>query len=411
MNDASIGETAVESREDRRAVIAIAIFALLMDSLSIRSISLLAPYLRLGLNIKETQMGYVMGALMFGTLLIVLPIGSLSDRLNLRKVFPAMLIGVGMAYILISLQTGFTGLLAGLFVLGLLRAGIIPLVNRLITRRFERTQRGAVLGMIYAAVPLGGFVGAAVLPALGEYFDWSAGYRLLGVISICGGWLSRSRIPAEDHREAGNGHAGYDWGLLRSKGFLVLAAVYGLYALSLSADAFVTLYLVDVVKISAVVAGILFGLIQLTGVGGRMLWGFLADRAFYKNRWGLLALVNWLTVFAYLYLIRLNPSSRSLTIAVGMMLIGVSAVSSWSILSTLLGDVVKIGSIAAATALVYFITNITDVLGPIMFGVTLEKTGSYQQTVALFSGIAVCTALALTGIALGGGFKREASPG
>ena len=118
----------------------------------------------------------------------------------------------------------------------------------------------------------------------------------------------------------------------------------------MTADAFVTLYLVDVVKISALIAGTFFGLIQLTGVGGRVFWGILADRYFSKNRWWLLAATNWLMVVAFALLIRLNPASAWWMIAGVMVAIGMSAASSWGILSTLLGDVVGIGSVAIASA-------------------------------------------------------------
>lgn len=396
----------VDSQKSRRAVIAIAVFALCIDALTVRSIALLAPFLRSGLNISVAQFGYVIGSLTLGTLLVVLPVGSLSDRVDARKFFPIILIGVGLGFFIVSIQTAFAGLLAAMFVLGIMRAGIIPLVNRMITGRFERAQRGATMGIIYAAVPLGGFLGAVVLPALSEAYTWNTAYRVLGIIAIAGGWLSRNRIPP-DSSVSTTHLVKQDRSSLRSKGFLILAAVYGLYALSLSADGFVTLYLVDVVAISAVAAGVFFGLIQLTGIGGRVFWGVLADRVFYNNRWWLLAIVNWLTVVAFILLTRLNSSSASWMIAVVMILIGLSVASSWGILSTVLGDVVKISSIAIATSVIYFITNIADVAGPILFGSALESTQSYQKTLTLFMGVAVFTALILTWMAWAGRLKLD----
>ena len=181
--------------------------------------------------------------------------------------------------------------------------------------------------------------------------------------------------------------------------FLILAAAYGFYALSLSADVYVTLYLVDVVKITAVAAGFFFGLIQLTGIGGRMFWGFLADRRFKENRMGLLAIINWMTVISFIFLMLLDSSSEGWIIAVVMVVIGMSVASSWGILSTVLGDVVRVSSIAVATSVIYFTTNIADMVGPVLFGATLEATQSYQITIGRFMGVAVCTALTLTWLA------------
>jgi MFS family permease len=387
-----------DSQKNRRVVVPIAIFALCMDALAVRSIVLLAPFIRSGLNLEEGQYGYVMAAIMAGTLLAVLPVGSLLDRFDARRAFPVILINVGLAFFVVSLQKSFHGLLVALFILGLLRAGIIPLVNRLITGRFAPTHRGAVMGIIYAAVPLGGFLGAIVLPTIAEYQDWQTGYRLLGLIALFGGLLSRNKIPNNEAVRSVQNTV-RDLSPFHSATFLILAAAYGFYAFSLSADVYVTLFLVDVVKITAVAAGIFFGLIQLAGMGGRVFWGLLADRRFQENRMGLLAIINWLTVISFILLIMLDSSSKGWMIAVVMVVIGMSVASSWGILSTVLGDVVRVSSIAVATSVIFFITNIADMVGPILFGAILEATQSYQITIGRFMGVAVCTALTLTGLA------------
>jgi sugar phosphate permease len=156
---------------------------------------------------------------------------------------------------------------------------------------------------------------------------------------LIGGLLSRNKIPQDDTLRSEQ-KTGRDLSPFRSTTFLILVAAYGFYALSLSADVYVTLFLVDVVKITAVAAGILFGLIQLTGMGGRVFWGFLADRRFREDRMGLLAIVNWLTVISFILLMMLDSSSKGWMIAVVMVVIGMSVASSWGILSTVLGDVV-----------------------------------------------------------------------
>jgi hypothetical protein len=76
-----------------------------------------------------------------------------------------------------------------------------------------------------------------------------------------------------------------------------------------------------------------------------------------------------------------------------------SVASSWGILSTVLGDVVRVSSIAVATSVIFFITNIADMVGPVLFGAVLEATESYQITICSFTGVAVCTALTLTWLA------------
>lgn len=387
-------------------VVVIAIFALCIEALVVRSLSLMAPFIRLELHLDKSQFGFMVGAVMAGTLMAILPAGSLVDRLDARWAFPILLTSVGFAFLLVSLQHSFVGLIAALFVLGLVQSGIVPLVNRVVTTTFGRDERGIFMGVTYAAVSLGGFLGAVILPVLGEYFDWNSSYRILGLLALFGSFLSLRQIP-KDNSARHTGEPILDLSIFRSKPFLILAVVYGLYVFGLTAEVFVTLFLVDVVKTSARVAGIFFGLIQLAGVGGRVFWGILADRGFHKNRWWLLAIVNWLTVIAFVLLSVLNSSSAWWMVGGVMVLIGMSAASSWGILSTILGDVVGLSSIAIATSTIFLITSIAEMVGPILFGSMLDATNSYQKTICLFMGVAVCTALILSWMAWRGSYNEN----
>jgi predicted MFS family arabinose efflux permease len=379
-------------------VAAIAVVALCLDALAVRSVVLLAPFIRSGLNIDESRYGYLLSAIMAGTLLAVLPAGRLIDRLEARRGLPVILMGMGLACLAISVQTSLTGLVAALFFLGLLRAGIIPQVNRLVTGLFARSQRGGTLGLIYAAVPLGAGLGAVLFPAIGQYFSWRATYVALSMLAGAAAWLSRTQLP-QDAPVAPTPGPVRDLTPLRSRVFIILAVTYGLYALSLTTELYVTLYLVDVVRITAIAAGAFFGLIQWVGVGGRVFWGILADRLFPKNRIGLLAIISWITVIAFSLLVRLGAASPSWMIVVIMALIGLSAASSWGILSTALGDVVGSRAIAVATSVIYFMTNIADVIGPILFGAGLGATQSYSGTISRFVLVAIGAACAFTGLA------------
>ena len=156
----------------------------------------------------------------------------------------------------------------------------------------------------------------------------------------------------------------------------------------------------DVVKISALFAGTLFGLIQLSAMGGRIFWGYVADRYFSKNRWWPLAATNLLAVGAFALLISLDPGSRWWVLAAVMILIGISGGSSWVVLSTLVGDVVGIASISMASATIFFSTNIADVFGPIIFSRVHQEVGNYQTAVGLFTSLAALTTLIFIGMAL-----------
>jgi predicted MFS family arabinose efflux permease len=105
-------------------------------------------------------------------------------------------------------------------------------------------------------------------------------------------------------------------------------------------------------------------------------------------------------VFSFILLIRLTPQSPYWLIAINMAGFGFSAASSWIILCTLVGDVVGIGAVTAATAMVFFITNIADTGGPALFGNVLRLTQSYQFTFVIYIIINVITTLIFLWMAL-----------
>lgn len=388
-----------DSKKLQRSVAVIALIALVMDSLTIRSLILLAPFIRSGLGIGTDQYGYIPGALMGGTVLTILPLSAILGRINTRRAFGTILTASGILLFVLAWQVSLIGLIVTIFIYGIVRAGVIPLVNRTVAEQFDPAQRGSINGLIFAAVPLGGFLGALVLPAIAQHFSWAAGYRLLGTFALAGGLITWLLLPKDNAAYPANlPRAGLRSFL--SKTFIVLCLAYGLFDISMTAETFITLYLVDVVKISAVMAGVFFGLIQLTGVGGRIFWGMLADRYFRKNRWWLLAFTTGLTALSFVLLIKLNSHSPAWMVGLAMVGFGISAASSWGILSTLVADVVGIGAVAAATATIYFFTNIADTGGPVLFSNVLKLTHSYQNALSIYTAIAVVTSLIFTWMAL-----------
>jgi predicted MFS family arabinose efflux permease len=378
-----LGQSQPARHISKRSVAAIALIALLIDALIVRSLILLAPFIRSGLGIDESQFGYIISALMLGTLLTTLPVGSILGRFSTRWAFGSIMTATGVGLLIVAYQKTFHGLIAMLFVLGILRAGIIPLANRVIAESFDPKQRGVITGFIFAAVPLGGFLGALVLPALGTVFDWGAGYQLLGIVALTGGFLAWILL-SQDHSPYPSHRPGAAFRSIASKTFIILAATYGLFGLCTTTEIFITLYLVDVVELSAMAAGTFFGIIQLVGIGGRLFWGVLADRYFSNNRWWLLALTSGIMMLSILLLTRLTPNSPYWLVAIDMIGFGLSASSSWALLCTLVGDVVGIKAVATATAIIFFVTNIMDTGGPVLFSNALRITQSYQETFGIY---------------------------
>jgi MFS family permease len=195
--------------------------------------------------LDDSQFGFVFSALSAGTLISTLPAAALLNRLKPNRGFGAIMGGLGLALFIVAWQTSFIGLIASLFFIGLFRTGIVPMVNRVITEQVDASQRGARMGVIYAAVPSGGVVGALLLPAVTQLLGWSAGYYLFGSVALLGG-LVAWKLAVRDAASLSSLKPALGKAAICSNAFIVLCATYSIFALSLSVDAFVTLYLVDV---------------------------------------------------------------------------------------------------------------------------------------------------------------------
>lgn len=377
----------ISQRGPKWVVTAIALIGLIVGSLIVRSLIILAPFIRTGLNIPESRYGYLNSALMLGTLIMTLPVGTLVSRFSTRRAYGTILAVVGVSLILLSKQNNFYGMIGVLFCTGITAAGIIPLANRVIVENFDQNKRGTITGFVFAAVPLGGLLGAAVFPVMGEKFGWWSGFQLLGAVSLMGSVLSWTMLSDAPPAQAASTKK-IQFKYFGSKTFIFLAGIYGLFAFCMTSEIYyTTLYLVDVVRVSSVLAGTLFGLIQMAAIGGRLFWGVLADKYFSKNRFWLLCFTSSIMFMGTLTLILLNPASPIWLIVINLLIFGLGGASSWAILSTLVGDVVEVSFVATATAAVLFITNLTDIIGPMFFGNLIDITGSYKTSFAIFMGL------------------------
>jgi sugar phosphate permease len=145
----------------------------------------------------------------------------------------------------------------------------------------------------------------------------------------------------------------------------------------------------------------------LVGVAGRMFWGVLADRYFSNNRWWLLALTSGIMMLSIVLLTRLTSRSPYWVIAIDMIGFGLSAAASWALLCTLVGDVVGTSAVATATAIIFFITNITDTGGPMLFSNVLRITQSYQKTFGIYIALNAIVTLSFLWMALRNKFLEK----
>ncbi|UCI25450.1 MFS transporter [Mesorhizobium sp. B2-8-5] len=157
-----------------------------------------AVAMRQGYHLDNAALGLALGLLGLGVALSELPWGVLTDRWGDRRV---LLTGLGataawlliMAMLVVPTKTAIPGvalLSASLLVAGLLGGSVNGSSGRAIMGWFGEGERGFAMSIRQTAVPLGGGLGALVLPSLALALGFTAVFGLLAAVSALSAWFA-----------------------------------------------------------------------------------------------------------------------------------------------------------------------------------------------------------------------------
>ncbi|RWE35360.1 MAG: MFS transporter [Mesorhizobium sp.] len=174
-----------------------------------------AVAMRQGYQLDNASLGLALGLLGLGVALSELPWGLLTDRWGDRRV---LLTGLGataawllvMAILVVPTKLavpGVTLLSASLLVAGLLGGSVNGSSGRAIMGWFGEGERGFAMSIRQTAVPLGGGLGALVLPSLALDFGFAAVFGLLAALSALSAffawrWLHEPPTQGDAHAAA-----------------------------------------------------------------------------------------------------------------------------------------------------------------------------------------------------------------
>ena len=232
----------------------------------------IAPAIRDTFGLSLTQVGAVLSSHWLGTLVTLLPWGFLTDRIGERIVLATGLGTCGLFLVVAGQAETFWQLYVLLFLAGAAGASVNAATGRAVMGWFDASQRGLALGIRQAAVPLGGLVGAFVLPQLTVHHA----YAFLGCLCLLGATAGAiflrepSALPVEV--------ADVEW-TLRDHRLWRLCAVAGLYVVAQMAIlSFVALYLHDERSLSKGQAAAVLGAVQVAAMVMRVGAGQWSDK-------------------------------------------------------------------------------------------------------------------------------------
>ncbi len=175
------------SRHHRWKVLGVGVAANASFSAAFSGIPTTAVLLRSAYHVGNAELGMALGALALGIAISELPWGLLTDRWGDRTV---LLAGLGLTALALFVMACFVvplhgsvpplaWLVAGMLSVGLLGGSVNGSSGRAVMGWFREGERGLAMSIRQTAVPLGGGIGALVLPSLATHAGFAAVYGVL----------------------------------------------------------------------------------------------------------------------------------------------------------------------------------------------------------------------------------------
>jgi sugar phosphate permease len=236
----------------------------------------LAPALKshYGLSLGET--GVVLAGIGIGMLFTLLPWGLVADRVDERWVIATGLTGAGAMLAVASTTQSFGAVTVVLVLVGALGASVNAASGRAIMAWFPATELGLALGIRQTAIPIGGALAAATLPALASAGGTRLAFLFLAGATVTGAIVAAVFVRSRMNEEPTLGDVTQP---LRNPFMWLLGTGTGLYLLAqIGITSFVVLFLHEHRHVSREAAGAVLAVIYVLAVAARIGSGRISDR-------------------------------------------------------------------------------------------------------------------------------------
>jgi MFS family permease len=370
-----------------------------------RLVPTVAPAMLPGFGWSDTAIGYLAAITTFGSIAFLLTGSPLIRRTGpIRALQVGMLVGA-LGVGVLALPILLAPLLAS-FLLGVGYGPSTPAGSEVLQRHSPARHRNLIFSIKQAGVPVGGVLAGLALPPIAEAAGWRATLVFSFGLAILTALLVqplRAQLDADRSR-----HHPLSFGsvlgiqnlarpirsLWRAPGLPRLAFVGACFAVGQGCwFAFLVTYLVAELKFSLTAAGLVFAVMQATGVFGRILLGWISDRL----GSGMLTL-RAVAVTSAGTSIGLALTSPAWPLWATALLAGIGGVtvSSWN--GVQIAEVARlapghlVGETTAGSTILIFLGYIA---GPSAFAALVTATGRFDLA---FVAVAFATVAALVGL-------------
>lgn len=353
-----------------------------MVSMALLTLPVMAPVVGAALGVSSAYVGIYIAMVYAGAMLASLSAGAAVARYGAIRVSQAGLLLCALGLALCAVHS-VPVIAFGAVLIGMGYGPVTPASSHLLARTTPVQSMSLVFSLKQTGVPLGGVLAGAVVPGLLLVTGWQGALLVVALLClVCAVIAQPLRHELDSDRDAKRplllGNLAQPIRLVLSHRALTMLATCSFFfsATQLSLVTYLVTYLYDSLAYGLVAAGFALSVSQFAGIGGRVFWGYVADRFLGARRMlAVLAGLMALSCVATAFLSNAMPTFLLLGI---LAVFGASAIG-WN--GVYLAEVARQapkGQASLATGGTLAVTFLGVVLGPPVFGALSGLFGSYR---------------------------------
>jgi predicted MFS family arabinose efflux permease len=353
-----------------------------MVAMALLTLPVIAPVVALDLQVSPALVGLYVSVTYAGAMVATLMGGATVARMGAIRVSQWGLVLCAVGLVLCAVPW-LPAMVLGAVFIGLGYGPITPASSHLLARTTPKAQMSLVFSIKQTGVPLGSMLAGAIVPPLALLIDWQLSMWVVAALCLaCAGVSQSLRAELDSDRQA---DLRIRWGsliepirmVLAHRALLTMASCSFMFSMvQLSLTTYLVTFLHDDLSYGLVAAGLALSVTQLGGIGGRVAWGYVADR-WLGARAMLLLLASMMAVCALGSAFLTTDTPHGVVIAL-LVCFGASAIG-WN--GVYLAEVARRappGMASMATGGTLAFTFLGVVLGPPMFGALSGLFGTYR---------------------------------
>ena len=246
-------------------------------SIALWGLGALGPALREEFDLSAAALGTVFAAGFIGNAVILVPAGTIVDRIGPRA--PLIVGGAISGGVLVAAGLAPSAPLVALalFAYGLAAAFVSVAGTVSVFHGFDVERRGMALGVRQMSVSAGGLLAAALLPGLAAVGGVRLAFIVSGILAATFSLMFGVASPSGPLHAAARGRSMDLAGLLTTPGIPRVVAICAVHVTVLAAALNFSVPAIVDDGASAVIGAALFAVISASAIVARLVWGRVAD--------------------------------------------------------------------------------------------------------------------------------------